>query len=290
MSTLDLAVSVGLLLVIVAGGLAFAIRVATLGQVHFARVDAQGSTLPFGRTLMELAYWVMTPVGRRLSRLGVTADAITATSLWVGAAAGVMASLGRFGVAAGLFACSALGDMLDGIVARESRTASDGGQVFDAAADRYTEFFFLGGLAIWYRENAALLALVLLALVGSFMVSYGTAKAEAMQISPPRTAMRRPERAACLVAGVTLAPLAVAAGQLRGWHVPADVPVVLALALVGVLANTAAVRRLSRIREIAAARERVRHGRAIPPIPVPRPEMTEVPSRRSSSTLRSAER
>lgn len=284
MSTLDLEISVGLTLFALTVMCAFGVRVVALGEVRFARVEAEGSTAFLGRAAMEMTYWVLTPLGRRLARLGISADAITAASLWFGAAAGVMLMLGRFGVAAGLGALSALGDTLDGIVARESRTASEGGEVFDAAVDRYNEFFFLAGLAVWYRDSAWLLALVLLVLLGSFMVSYSSAKAEALQVTPPRGSMRRAERATYLTAGVGLAPLTAEIGRSLPWHVPVDGPVVLTLLLVGIVANASAIRRLSRIRELAAARQRVRFGNVVVP------QTADIPPRKSSNTLRSAER
>lgn len=284
MSALDLEISVGLTLFALAAVCAFGVRVVALGTIHFARVDAHGSTAFLGRTAMEMTYWVLTPVGRRLARLGVSADAITAASLWLGTATGVMLMLGRFGVAAGLGALSAFGDTLDGIVARESRTASEGGEVFDAAVDRYNEFFFLAGLAIWYRESAWLLALVLLVLLGSFMVSYSTAKAEALQVDPPHGWMRRAERATYLTVGIALAPLAAEASRFVTWRVAADAPVVLSLFIVGSVANASAIQRLSRIRELAAARERAHFGN------VTVQQHTDVPPRKSSNTLRSAER
>ena len=79
--------------------------------------------------------------------------------------------------------------------------SSDAGEVLDAAVDRYVEFFFLGGLMIYYRDIAALLILTLFALVGSFMVSYSSAKAEALHVPAPKGSMRRPERAVYLTAG-----------------------------------------------------------------------------------------
>jgi heme exporter protein D len=81
---------------------------------------------------------------------------------------------------------SALGDTLDGIVARLQGTASDAGEVLDAAVDSYEEFFFLGGIVVHVRQSAVGVSLVLLALLGSFMVSYATAKAEALRAEIPR--------------------------------------------------------------------------------------------------------
>jgi CDP-diacylglycerol--glycerol-3-phosphate 3-phosphatidyltransferase len=143
------------------------------------------------------------------------------------------------------------GDALDGLVARRSRTATPAGALFDASVDRYEEFFILGGLAIFFRSDARLLALVLASLLGSFMVSYGSAKAEAFCVSVPPGWMRRAERAACFSIGTALVPVAGALARFA--RLPAWVeftPVLFALAIVAVVGNVSAIRRL---RAVAAA-------------------------------------
>ncbi len=81
------------------------------------------------------------------------------------------------------------------------------------------------------------------------MVSYGSAKAEALGVPPPRGAMRRAERAtAYLCAGALLSPLSSVLAdraELPPWV--ADAPVLGALALVGVVANVSALRRLGAV-------------------------------------------
>ncbi len=86
---------------------------------------------------------------------------------------------------------------------------------------------------------------MLLSLQGSFMVSYGSAKAEALGVTAPRGAMRRAERAAHLCAGALLSPIAGTLAErasLPSWV--ADAPMLGALALVGIVSNVSAVRRL----------------------------------------------
>ncbi len=168
-----------------------------------------------------------------------------------GAGAGILFACGHFGVAALLFVIASLGDALDGLVARTTRTESAAGALLDACVDRYGEFFAFGGLALFFRSSGPLLTLILLALAGSFMVSYGSTKAEGLGVMVPGGIMRRAERATCLGVGATLAPLAGALSQKLGGPPRADeVPVVLAVAVIGILANLSAVRRL---REIATA-------------------------------------
>jgi hypothetical protein len=84
-----------------------------------------------------------------------------------------------------------------------------------------------------------------MAAVGGMMVSYSTAKAEALGVEPPRGAMRRQERAAACVLGATLVPpVAFACHRwgLPGWV--ATAPLAACLGLVAVVGNWSACRRL----------------------------------------------
>jgi phosphatidylglycerophosphate synthase len=174
----------------------------------------------------------------------VSANAVTLFGVGLAAVAGVLLSLGRFGPAAVAMGLAALGDALDGQVARRSRSVSVGGALLDASADRYEEFLLLGGLAVLFRDSLPALVLTLLALLGSYMVSYGSAKAEALARPIPAGMMRRPERAVCLFLGAALAaglgavPPAVLSPPLR------RAPLLVALAVIAVVANVSALRRL----------------------------------------------
>ena len=125
-----------------------------------------------------------------------------------------------------------------------SGLASDAGEILDAAIDRYVEFFFLSGLIIYYREIPVLQVLALLALLGSFMVSYSTTKAEALKVDPPKGSMRRPERAVYLTLGATLSAFTIPLFETRhDFFTPIGYPMVLALGLVAVVANVSSIER-----------------------------------------------
>jgi CDP-diacylglycerol---glycerol-3-phosphate 3-phosphatidyltransferase len=127
-------------------------------------------------------------------------------------------------------------DALDGIVARERGVASDSGEVLDAVVDRYADAAPLLGLAVFYRASVPALLLVLIALLGSMLVSYVRAKSEAMSLSLPGGLMRRHERIAYLVAGLLVGPL------LHLASVPVEAPLtLLAVGVVAVVSNIAAV-------------------------------------------------
>ncbi len=162
-------------------------------------------------------------------------------------------------LAALLVGVSALGDVLDGLVARASGRAGPRGALFDASADRYGEFFFLAGLMLHWSEDRALLALPLAALLGSYMVSYGSAKAEALRVKVPGGSMRRAERAVWLCGGALLTPLWAAALDRAGYGpalaqpLLAEAPAFFAVGLVALVSNVSAVLRLREIADAAAA-------------------------------------
>jgi CDP-diacylglycerol--glycerol-3-phosphate 3-phosphatidyltransferase len=166
-------------------------------------------------------------------------------------------AVGRFGAAAIVIAVASLGDALDGRIARATQTASPGGALFDSSVDRYEELFVLGGLAYFFRASAGMLVTVLFAIAGSFMVSYGSAKAEALGVPVPGGIMRRTERAVIVCAGIALVPVAAFFARqfvLPGWVETA--PIAFALVLVAVGGNLSAVARLRVIAREAGRRDR----------------------------------
>jgi phosphatidylglycerophosphate synthase len=260
---MDLDLSLGLLAIFALLGAAYAVRVSRAGAARYNRIEQAGTSVLLGKGAMEAGYWGLQPVGRALITLGISANGVTLFSLVIGLGAAVALGAGHFGVGAALTAVATLCDALDGIVARQTGTASNAGEVFDAAVDRYQEFFFLAGLAYYFREEPAALVLTLLALAGSFMVSYGTAKAEALQVESPRGAMRRVERAVYLGAGVIFVPVAQALAarfSLASWvsHAIGHAPILAALALVGVVGNVSAARRLAAVARAVAERDGTR--------------------------------
>lgn len=241
---IDLVASICLMVIAGTAAMAYVVRVAARGRVRSTRVEAEGDSVLVGKGPMEMFYWAITPIGGLCARAGLSANAISWSSLAFGLAAGVALGAGRFGIAALLTAVSFAGDALDGAVARATGEASPAGEVLDASIDRYVELAFLAGLAFHFRARPVLLVLALAAIGGAFMVSYSTAKAEALAVTPPRGAMRRAERAVYLLLGVVVTAILRAIPAAAAWS---DAPVAAALALVAVVGNVSAVRRLSAV-------------------------------------------
>jgi len=120
---------------------------------------------------------MMQPVGRYLGSSGVTPNVLTTLSLVIAFGAGTAyAYRSPILGALGLFS-SGVVDMLDGAVARATKSASRFGAVYDHVLDRYAEFFALagiglGGLSDWIW--------VIYCLFGMLMASFTRAKAESV--------------------------------------------------------------------------------------------------------------
>ena len=189
---LSVVILFGLVLVL---GLAYAVKGLVTGAFqHYERVDRQGGSVLLGKAVMNFAVWAMQPVARGLQKWSVTPNQVTLSSIVFGALAGVLIAGGYFGYAFCLAIVAGMTDMLDGMLARLSGKSDCSGVVLDSTVDRYVDFFLLAGCALYYRHDMMSLLACLLAIHGSFMISYTTAKAEAMAISVPRGAMKRTER------------------------------------------------------------------------------------------------
>jgi CDP-diacylglycerol--glycerol-3-phosphate 3-phosphatidyltransferase len=243
---IDLAASSALLFLAALVAVAFAWGPAR--DAVNARVEDDGGSRLLGKPAMRAVYWFLAPVAQALVKAGVPANAVTLTSVVFALLAGALFAVGHFGLAAAAATCAGLCDLLDGVVARAAGTASDAGEVFDAAADRYGEFFVLAGILVHARASLPYMGCALAALLGSMMVSYASAKAEAEGVPVPRGVMRRPERAAYLVLGAALVPWSELAVR-RGWlpSLAAEAPLILALVFIGVLANVSALLRFAAI-------------------------------------------
>ena len=229
------------------GGVMYGVRVALRGAARSERVARIGGTALVGQELMDYTYWALSPFVRGLAALGVTPNALTWAALVLGLGGGVALGDGRFGLASMLATLSSCGDILDGQVARLTKTGSSRGELLDAVVDRYTELAFLGGLLVYFRFSVPFMVLTLAALIASFMISYASAKAEALQVSPPRGLMRRHERGVYLIGGAGFTAMFGDWLVARWGDLPWETPMLVGLAMVAVVGNIAAILRFVRI-------------------------------------------
>jgi len=143
------------------------------------------------------------PLGARLRKMGVSADALTVFGLASSVATAVLVATGHLGWAVAGIALAGLGDLLDGAVARGSGQASPRGAFFDSVTDRVSDAVILMGIA-WHLagESPRLPVLAFGVAACSMLISYERAKAESLGISARGGLMERAERFVMLGAGL----------------------------------------------------------------------------------------
>lgn len=168
------------------------------------------------------------PLNLALHRLRISADHLTFAGIVFGALAALAFAEGRLPLGGLFLVLAGIADMLDGSLARASGSATRFGSFIDSVADRATDVLILGGLA-WHFRATTELAVTLVAIGGSFLVSYAKARAEGLGIACDVGLMERPERMILLVAGAfsglmrttvwVLAVLSLLTAAQRVWHV-----------------------------------------------------------------------
>ena len=101
---------------------------------------------------------------------------------------------------------SGLFDLFDGVVARNLNKVTAFGGFLDSVLDRYSDLFLLLAFLIYYlkRGNSDLVILTSFVSIGTVLIPYARARAEAAQISCSIGLMERAERTILLSVGVLL--------------------------------------------------------------------------------------
>jgi phosphatidylglycerophosphate synthase/putative flippase GtrA len=215
-------------------------------------VAGRGSSVMLPMPVRQLFVWMMLPVWKLLQSARLPATAITSLALLLSLGSAIAAATGRLGLAGWLYLTAGLCDFFDGRLARDQRTASPRGAAIDSVLDRYSDAAVLAGLA-WLFRGSWVLAVALVALVGSLLVSYVRARGEGLGASVKVGLMQRPER-------VVLLGLSMALGPVIAWVTgspTAGVQMVTgALLLLAVATQVTAARRFAHlVRKLSAQRE-----------------------------------
>ncbi|MEP7358747.1 MAG: CDP-alcohol phosphatidyltransferase family protein [Anaerolineales bacterium] len=125
---------------------------------------------------------VLDPAGAFFIRLGLTPNTMTFLGLAGNIAAGVALSQGLMTLGGLLILIAAPFDALDGTMARLMGQPTKFGGFVDSVTDRWSEMFIFLGLLYFYLQRGDSLACILVfaAVMGSVMVSYTKARAEAL--------------------------------------------------------------------------------------------------------------
>jgi CDP-diacylglycerol--glycerol-3-phosphate 3-phosphatidyltransferase len=194
---------------------------------HDAAVNARGGDTARGRfkdRLRDGAHAVVRPIVRGLARAGVGPDAVSVFGLLFSLGAGLFFLEGAFRWGSVALMAAGLCDVLDGELARETRGMSTFGAFLDSTLDRIAEGAVLIGIAGFYLANLVELAhspsrvleelsrgleprtwavvtlTAMVAILGSFLVSYTRARAEGLGLDCKVGWFERPERVVLLIA------------------------------------------------------------------------------------------
>ena len=213
----------------------------------------------------ELVYNLLNPVVNWLVKNKVTPNAITTVGLVIniigalvfiiGAEYAQRTELAYVGWGGALILFGGLFDMIDGRLARVGGLSSKFGAFYDSVLDRYSELIMFFGINYYLISHDYFFSsmFAFLALVGSLMVSYTRARAEALGVSCSVGFMQRPERVIIIGFSAILTGIVASftGGDYRIYSDFVDYPVfepifvfILPMAFVAIVANITAVKRL----------------------------------------------
>lgn len=125
---------------------------------------------------------LLDPAGAFLNKLGITPNTMTLLGLAGHIGAAVLLAFGEIQWGGLVVLLMAPFDALDGTMARLRGKTSRFGGFLDSVVDRYAELILIGGLLVFYiqQANGLAIALAYVAAVGSTMVSYSKARGESL--------------------------------------------------------------------------------------------------------------
>lgn len=143
---------------------------------------------------------------RGLASAGIPPNVLTAIGLVINLACGFLFGFGHFFLAGVVLIVANLFDMLDGNVARLSGRVTKYGGFLDSTIDRLSDMGAFLGIIIFYSrktpEHSVLnVALAGVGMIASVLVSYTTARSEALGVKANVGFLQRPERVVLLIIG-----------------------------------------------------------------------------------------
>ena len=150
----------------------------------------------------------------RLIESRLTPNAISLTGFALNIAAALLITQRHFVLAAVAFIVGSLMDMLDGRYSRMSGKGTPFGAFLDSTLDRIEEGIVLAAIAAYFAERGDEMAVgaTVLTVVGSYMVSYTRARAEALGVDCKVGIASRAVRVVILSAGLLFASGEIVSG------------------------------------------------------------------------------
>jgi len=186
------------------------------------------------------AYYLTEPAVQFLARTRITPTTLTWLGFSITLGAAALIATGHLFIAGFVVLVAGFFDMLDGALARRTNQVTRFGAVLDSVLDRVSDAVPLLGILVFYlffsdRSTVGIL-LVCLALIGSPLVSYVRARAEAMGLECQVGLFTRAERVIVLAVGLLLSQFV-------------NYALIIALAVIAVFSFVTAGQRLIYVRQ-----------------------------------------
>jgi CDP-diacylglycerol---glycerol-3-phosphate 3-phosphatidyltransferase len=193
--------------------------------------------------LRQIFKGVLDKIGTLFNELGIRPNVITTAGLVGNIIAGVLIAMGQLFWGGIIAMVTSPLDALDGTMARLRNESSRYGAFVDSVTDRYSEFALYCGLLVYFIIHGTWqdALLVFFAAIGSILVSYIRAKAEALNYSAKIGLITRVERYLVLIPGIIL-------GFPR-----------ISLWILAILSNFTALQRFWYVRKQAKANHEIRY-------------------------------
>lgn len=185
------------------------------------------------------------PVAALMVRRRVNPNHLTTVGTVCTVSGGLAFATGHIMVAGWIIGLTAIFDVLDGMVARRTGRSTVFGAFYDSTLDRIADGALLGGIAWFFatdpvHRNSYTFALALAGILGTFLVSYTRARAEALGIDAKVGVMQRAERVVILAV-----PQAFFGLAFNGWIFTAVVAVLAVTAWITAVQRILFVRRMA---------------------------------------------
>ncbi|MFN2484180.1 MAG: CDP-alcohol phosphatidyltransferase family protein [Candidatus Limnocylindria bacterium] len=180
-----------------------------------ARVDLAAGDSFLPPWVKDRVRALLAPVVRFALRWHISANTITVVGLFVVAMGAVLVAGGALLAGAAILIAGSLLDAVDGALARASGGTTAFGGFLDSTLDRASEGVLFTGIAVYYLQApdpVLPMVLALVAMTGSFMVSYTRARAEGLGYVASIGLAPRPERLVLVSAGLIVTGLGVSWG------------------------------------------------------------------------------
>ena len=154
---------------------------------------------------------IFRPVSFVLYKMGVTPNHVTIASFFLAIVCSIYLALDRLWLGLFIGLIAGFSDIIDGQLAKDYYTPTKLGGILDSVIDRYNEFFVYAGLGFRYYilERPFWVLLSAFVFLGSVMISYVKARAEADGVSCKVGKFQRPERLAVMAVGLLFLDIGV---------------------------------------------------------------------------------